>query len=70
MKNFISTTLVAVACVCAATFAMAQTHCTISSPNGTTDVVILTKDGKAYYQVEHNSIPFISTSRLGMVTMP
>lgn len=33
-----------------------------------TDVIILTIDGKAYYQVEHHSNPFVSTSRLGMRT--
>ena len=67
MKNFISTILVAVAFMCAATFARAEAQY-IPSPNGTTSVYVLTIDGKAYYQVEYNSNPFVSTSRLGLVT--
>ncbi|MBR5835962.1 MAG: glycoside hydrolase family 97 catalytic domain-containing protein [Bacteroidales bacterium] len=54
--------------MCAATFAMAEDHGCISSPNGVTDVYLFTDNGKAYYQVEHHSNPFISTSRLGLVT--
>ena len=53
--------------MCAATFARAEAQY-IPSPNGTTSVYVLTIDGKAYYQVEYNSNPFISTSRLGLVT--
>ena len=68
MKNFISTIFVAVACMCTATFAMAEVHGYISSPNGVTDVYVITIDGKAFYQVEHHSNPFVSTSRLGLVT--
>ena len=68
MKNFISTILVAVAYMCAATFAMAQANSTVSSPDGSTEVQIVTKDGKAYYQVNHASKPFVGASRLGLVT--
>ena len=68
MKRFLSLILVAVAHVCAATVLMADVHGHISSPAGLTDVQILTIDGKAYYQVEHNGNPYISTSRLGLVT--
>ncbi len=53
--------------MCAATFARAEAQY-IPSPNGTTSVYVLTIDGKAYYQVEYNSNPFVSTSRLGLVT--
>ena len=58
----------AVVCISTAIAAMAENHCYISSPNGITDVYILTIEGKAYYQVEHHSEPFVSTSRLGMKT--
>ena len=60
--------MVAVAHMCAAIALSAEIHGDISGPNGMTDVIILTIDGKAYYQVEHHSNPFVSTSRLGMRT--
>lgn len=60
--------MVAVAHMCAAIALSAEIHGNISGPNGMTDVIILTIDGKAYYQVEHHSNPFVSTSRLGMRT--
>lgn len=60
--------MVAVAHMCAAIALSAEIHGNISDPNGMTDVIILTIDGKAYYQVEHHSNPFVSTSRLGMRT--
>lgn len=60
--------MVAVAFMCAATIAMAQVNSTVSSPDGSTEVQIVTKDGKAYYQVNHNSKPFVGTSRFGLVT--
>lgn len=60
--------MVAVAHMCAAIALSAEIHGDVSGPNGMTDVIILTIDGKAYYQVEHHSNPFVSTSRLGMRT--
>ena len=60
--------MVAVAHMCAAIALSAEIHGNISGPNGMTDVIILTIDGKAYYQVEHHSNSFVSTSRLGMRT--
>ena len=58
----------AVAHMCAAIAVSAQIHGYVSGPDGITDVYVLTIDGKAYYQVEHQSNPFVSTSRLGMRT--
>ena len=58
----------AVAQLCAAIAVSAEIHGYVSDPNGITDVYVLTIDGKAYYQVEHHSNPFVSTSRLGMRT--
>lgn len=60
--------MMAVAQLCAAIAVSAEAHGYISGPNGITDVYIYTIDGKAYYQVEHQSNPFVSTSRLGMRT--
>ena len=60
--------MMAVAQLCAAIAVSAEAHGYISGPNGITDVYIYTIDGKAYYQVEHHSNPFIGTSRLGMRT--
>ena len=54
--------------MCAAIAVSAQIHGYVSGPDGITDVYVLTIDGKAYYQVEHQSNPFVSTSRLGMRT--
>ena len=68
MKGFLSLIAMAVVYLSTAIAAMAQPDCFISSPNGITDVHILTMDGKAYYQVEHHCEPFVSTSRLGMKT--
>ena len=68
MKRFISFILVAVAQMCAAIALSAEAHGYIAGPNGITTVYLYTFDGKAYYQVEHQSNPFISTSRLGMRT--
>ena len=47
---------------------MAQTNCTVSSPDGKTQVNIVTKDGNAYYQVEHQSFVAVGSSRLGLET--
>ena len=52
--------------MCAATFAIAQNS--VSSPDGSTEVQIVVNDGKAYYQVNHASKPFVGASRLGLVT--
>lgn len=60
--------MMAVAHMCAAIAVSAQIHGYVSGPDGITDVYVLTIDGKAYYQVEHQSNPFVSTSRLGMRT--
>lgn len=60
--------MMAVAHMCAAIAVSAEIHGYVSGPNGITDVYVLTIDGKAYYQVEHHSNPFVSTSRLGMRT--
>ena len=60
--------MMAVAQLCAAIAVSAEIHGYVSDPNGITDVYVLTIDGKAYYQVEHHSNPFVSTSRLGMRT--
>ena len=60
--------MVAAAYMCAAIALSAEIHGDVSGPNGMTDVIILTIDGKAYYQVEHHGVPFVSTSRLGMRT--
>ena len=68
MKRFISTILVAAACMCAAIALSAEIKAYIPSPSGVTSVYVLVIDGKAYYQVEHNSEPFVSTSRLGLRT--
>lgn len=68
MKRFISIILVAVAHLCAAIALSAESHGYIAGPNGITTVCLYTIDGKAFYQVEHQSLPFISTSRLGMRT--
>ena len=68
MKRIITIIMMAVAQLCAAIAVSAEAHGYISGPNGITDVYIYTIDGKAYYQVEHHSNPFIGTSRLGMRT--
>ena len=68
MKRIITIIMMAVAHLCAAIAVSAESHGYISGPNGITDVYIHTIDGKAYYQVEHQSNPFVSTSRLGMRT--
>ena len=68
MKRIITIILMAVAHMCAAIAVSAQIHGYVSGPDGITDVYVLTIDGKAYYQVEHQSNPFVSTSRLGMRT--
>ena len=68
MKRIITIIMMAVAQLCAAIAVSAEVHGYISGPNGITDVYVLTIDGKAYYQVEHHSTPFVSTSRLGMRT--
>lgn len=60
--------MMAVAHMCAAIAVSAQIHGYVSGPDGITDVYVLTIDGKAYYQVEYQSNPFVSTSRLGMRT--
>ena len=60
--------MMAAAQLCAAIAVSAQIHGYVSGPDGITDVYVLTIDGKAYYQVEHQSNPFVSTSRLGMRT--
>ena len=60
--------MMAAAHMCAAIAVSAQIHGYVSGPDGITDVYVLTIDGKAYYQVEHQSNPFVSTSRLGMRT--
>lgn len=54
--------------MCTATFAMAQASSKMLSPDGSTEVQIVVNDGKAYYQVNHASKPFVGTSRLGLVT--
>lgn len=58
----------AVAQMCAAIALSAEDHGFITGPDGITTVYLLTTDGKAYYQVEHHSNSFVSTSRLGMRT--
>ena len=68
MQRLMTFIAMVVALMSASIAAMADNHCYISSPDGITDVYILTIDGKAYYQVEHHSKPFVSTSRLGMRT--
>jgi len=68
MKRIITIIMMAVAHMCAAIAVSAQIHGYVSGPDGITDVYVLTIDGKAYYQVEHQSNPFVSTSRLGMRT--
>ena len=69
MKRLISTILVAVVNISAAIVLKAgQYDAYIASPRGETAVLVFTQDGKAYYQVEHHSDPFISTSRLGLRT--
>ena len=68
MKRIITIIMMAVAQLCAAIAVSAEAHGYVSGPNGITDVYIYTIDGKAYYQVEHHSNPFIGTSRLGMRT--
>ena len=60
--------MMAAAQLCAAIAVSAEIHGYVSGPSGITDVYVLTIDGKAYYQVEHHSNPFVSTSRLGMRT--
>ena len=54
--------------MCAAIALSAEIKAYIPSPSGVTSVYVLVIDGKAYYQVEHNSEPFVSTSRLGLRT--
>ena len=68
MKRFISFIVMAVVYLSTAIAAMADTHCRIVSPDGSTNVYIITLDGKAYYNVEHHGNTFVSTSRLGMST--
>jgi hypothetical protein len=68
MKRIITIIMMAAAQLCAAIAVSAQIHGYVSGPDGITDVYVLTIDGKAYYQVEHQSNPFVSTSRLGMRT--
>ena len=51
MKGFLSLIAMAVVYLSTAIAAMAQPDCFISSPNGITEVHILTMDGKAYYTV-------------------
>ena len=68
MKRIFTIIMMAVAHMCAAIAVSAQIHGYVSGPDGITDVYVLTIDGKAYYQVEHQSNPFVSTSRLGMRT--
>ena len=68
MKRIITIIMMAAAHMCAAIAVSAQIHGYVSGPDGITDVYVLTIDGKAYYQVEHQSNPFVSTSRLGMRT--
>ena len=68
MQRLMTFIAMVVALMSASIAAMAKNHGYISSPDGITDVYIITIDGKAYYQVEHHSESFISTSRLGMKT--
>ena len=68
MKRIFTIIMMAAAQLCAAIAVSAQIHGYVSGPDGITDVYVLTIDGKAYYQVEHQSNPFVSTSRLGMRT--
>ncbi len=68
MKRIITIIMMAAAQLCAAIAVSAEIHGYVSGPSGITDVYVLTIDGKAYYQVEHHSNPFVSTSRLGMRT--
>ena len=68
MRRFITFIMVAVAHMCAAIALSAEAHGYIAGPSGITTVYLYTFDGKAYYQVEHHSNPFVSTSRLGMRT--
>ena len=68
MKNFISAILVAVACVCTATFTFAENRATLTSPDGSTQVTVLDTDGKVYYQVAHKGKPYVGSSRLGLRT--
>ncbi len=69
MKRLISTILVAVVNISAAIVLKADFYdAYIPSPSGVTSVYVFTQDGKAFYQVEHNSEPFVSTSRLGLRT--
>ncbi len=60
--------MVAVASMSAAIALKAEVNATISSPDGTTKVSVVTDGGKAFYQVDHNGKPFVSTSRLGINT--
>ncbi len=63
--------MVAAACLCAAIVLKAEgikDAGFISSPDGVTSVSLFTRDGKAYYQVDHHSEPFVATSRLGLRT--
>ena len=60
--------MMAVAQMCAAIAVSAECHGSISGPDGITSVYLYTSDGKACYQVEHHSHPFVSTSRLGLRT--
>ncbi len=43
-------------------------HCTIDSPDGKTQVHVLTDSGKAYYQIEHEGYMMVGKSRLGLIT--
>ena len=60
--------MVAVASMSAAIALKAEVNASISSPDGVTKVSVITEGGKAYYQVDHNGKPFVSTSRLGLRT--
>lgn len=60
--------MMAVAHMCAAIAVSAEIHGTVTSPDGVTSVNVLTVDGKAYYQVEHDACQFLGNSRLGMRT--
>ena len=68
MRRIIAIIMMAAAQLCTAIAVSAHVHGYVSGPNGITDVYVFTIDGKAYYEVEHHSEPFVSTSRLGMRT--
>ena len=60
--------MVAAAYMCAAIALSAEAKADIPSPDGSTVVSVINREGEVYYQIEHNGKRLVHSSRLGLRT--